>query len=55
MLRGGHQGDWGGYYDALGEALYMVENLIKDDWIYGEAAWDAFLIQPFKRSRDRQD
>ena len=42
VLRGGHQGDWGGYYGALGEALYIVENLIKDDSVYGEAAFKAF-------------
>ncbi|XEC96036.1 LamG-like jellyroll fold domain-containing protein [Paenibacillus tarimensis] len=47
VLRGGHQGDWGGYYSALGEALYIVENLIKDDTIYGEAAFNAFLDEPF--------
>ncbi|WP_373228587.1 LamG-like jellyroll fold domain-containing protein [Cohnella sp.] len=47
VLRGGHQGDWGGYYGALGEAMYIVENLIKDDSINGEAAWGAFLDQPF--------
>ncbi|MGN9845525.1 hypothetical protein ACTMTI_46135 [Nonomuraea sp. H19] len=47
LLRGGHQGDWGGYYGALGEALYIVENLIKDDAILGAQAWDAFLDQPF--------
>ncbi|WP_051250443.1 discoidin domain-containing protein [Paenibacillus harenae] len=47
VLRGGHQGDWGGYYGALGEALYIVENLIKDDTIYGEEAWGAFLDEPF--------
>jgi hypothetical protein len=47
VLRGGHQGDWGGYYGALGEALYIVENLIKDDTVYGEAAFNAFLDEPF--------
>ncbi|QYR20363.1 LamG domain-containing protein [Paenibacillus sp. sptzw28] len=47
VTRGGHQGDWGGYYGALGEALYIVEQLIKDDAIYGEAAFNAFLDQPF--------
>ncbi|RCW45452.1 LamG-like jellyroll fold domain-containing protein [Paenibacillus prosopidis] len=47
VLRGGHQGDWGSYYSALGEALYIVENLIKDDAVYGQAAFDAFLNQPF--------
>ena len=46
VLRGGHQGDWGGYYGALGEALYIVENLIKDDSVYGEAAFQAFLDEP---------
>ncbi|RCW49657.1 LamG-like jellyroll fold domain-containing protein [Paenibacillus prosopidis] len=46
VLRGGHQGDWGGYYMDLGEALYTVENLIKDDTIYGEEAWGAFLDEP---------
>ena len=47
VLRGGHQGDWGGYYGALGEALYIVENLIQDDSIYGKAAFNAFLDEPF--------
>ncbi len=46
VLRGGHQGDWGGYYGALGEALYIVENLIKNDAIYGDAAFTTFLDQP---------
>ncbi|MEV0616755.1 hypothetical protein AB0I81_25790 [Nonomuraea sp. NPDC050404] len=47
LLRGGHQGDWGGYYGALGEALYIVENLIKDEGILGERAFEAFLREPF--------
>lgn len=47
VTRGGHQGDWGGYYGALGEALYIVEKLINDDSIYGKAAYEAFLDQPF--------
>lgn len=47
VLRGGHQGDWGGYYGALGEALYIAENLIRDDEIYGEEAFHAFLDEPF--------
>ncbi|MGM0879911.1 MAG: LamG-like jellyroll fold domain-containing protein [Bacillota bacterium] len=47
VLRGGHQGDWGGYYGALGEAMYIAESLIKNDSIYGEAAFNAFLDQPF--------
>ncbi|WP_373231591.1 carbohydrate-binding protein [Cohnella sp.] len=47
VTRGGHQGDWGGYYGALGEALYIVEQFTKDDAIYGEAAFNALLDQPF--------
>jgi len=47
VQRGGHQGDWGGYYGALGEALYIVENLIADDEIYGEELFNQFLDQPF--------
>ena len=47
LARGGHQGDWGGYYGALGEALYIAENLIRDDEIYGEEAFHAFLDEPF--------
>ncbi|WP_051250985.1 LamG-like jellyroll fold domain-containing protein [Paenibacillus harenae] len=47
VTRGGHQGDWGGYYGALGEALYIAEKLINDDGIYGTAAFEAFLDQPF--------
>ncbi|MBF8185497.1 Tat pathway signal protein [Nonomuraea sp. K274] len=38
---GGHQSDWGGYYGALGEALYIVENLID------RKEFDAFLKEPF--------
>ncbi|XEC94406.1 LamG-like jellyroll fold domain-containing protein [Paenibacillus tarimensis] len=47
VMWNGHQSDWGGYYGALGEALYIVEKLIKDDSIYGAAAFEAFLDQPF--------
>ncbi|WP_308402599.1 fibronectin type III domain-containing protein [Streptomyces sp. AC550_RSS872] len=47
LARGGHQGDWGGYYGALGEALYIVENLIADNDVYGRDAFDAFLDEPF--------
>jgi hypothetical protein len=47
LLRGGHQGDWGGYYGALGEALYIAENLIDDDGIYGSDAFKAFLDEEF--------
>ncbi|RIX50287.1 hypothetical protein D3P08_20775 [Paenibacillus nanensis] len=47
VLRGGHQGDWGGYYGALGEALYIAESIIHDDTIYGEDAFNAFLDEPF--------
>ncbi|WP_327583913.1 hypothetical protein OHA25_50205 [Nonomuraea sp. NBC_00507] len=45
LLRGGHQGDWGGYYGALGEALYIVENLIPE--VYGTEEFAAFLDEPF--------
>ncbi|WP_158920200.1 fibronectin type III domain-containing protein [Streptomyces sp. NBRC 109706] len=44
---GGHQSDWGGYYGALGEALYIVENLIADEEILGREAFEAFLAEPF--------
>lgn len=47
LARGGHQGDWGGYYGALGEALYVVENLIVDNDVYGREAFEAFLDEPF--------
>ncbi|ONI80128.1 hypothetical protein ALI22I_42690 [Saccharothrix sp. ALI-22-I] len=45
---GGHQSDWGGYYSALGEALYIVENLIADDQVYGAQRFTEFLGQPFE-------
>lgn len=44
---GGHQSDWGGYYAELGEALYIVENLIADDSVLGREAFEAFLEEPF--------
>ncbi|WP_217574374.1 fibronectin type III domain-containing protein [Streptomyces sp. GbtcB7] len=44
---GGHQSDWGGYYGALGEALYVVENLIDDNDVYGRKKFQEFLDQPF--------
>lgn len=47
VQRGGHQGDWGGYYGALGEALYLIENVIADDAVYGREAFETFLEQPF--------
>ncbi|MEW1720327.1 Tat pathway signal protein [Streptomyces sp. NPDC093109] len=47
VLRGGHQGDWGGYYGALGEALYLVENVIADPEVYGADAFTAFLDDEF--------
>ena len=55
VLRGGHQGDWGGYYGALGEALYIAEKLIKDDDIYGSAAFEAFLDEPFDAGTGTED
>ncbi|MFI6335303.1 Tat pathway signal protein [Streptomyces sp. NPDC050535] len=47
LLRGGHQGDWGGYYGALGEALYIAENVIGDEDVYGADAFKAFLDEEF--------
>ena len=47
LARGGHQGDWGGYYGALGEALYIVENLIADNDVLGRKAFETFLDEPF--------
>lgn len=44
---GGHQSDWGGYYAALGEALYIVENLIADQDVYGSEEFESFLAEPF--------
>ncbi|MDT0343471.1 fibronectin type III domain-containing protein [Streptomyces litchfieldiae] len=45
---GGHQSDWGGYYSELGEALYIVENLIADEEVYGRERFAAFLAEPFE-------
>ena len=45
---GGHQSDWGGYYSELGEALYIVENLIADEEVLGADAFAAFLAEPFE-------
>jgi hypothetical protein len=47
VMHGGHQGDWGGYYGALGEALYIVEPLLHDPTVLGDQAFSAFLDQPF--------
>ncbi|MDX2599917.1 discoidin domain-containing protein [Streptomyces caniscabiei] len=44
---GGHQGDWGGYYGALGQALYLVENVIADNDVLGRTAFEEFLDEPF--------
>ncbi len=44
--RNDHQSDWGGYYSPLGEALYMVQNQIFDDSVYGKARFEEFLRQP---------
>ncbi|NDW17747.1 Tat pathway signal protein [Dysgonomonas sp. 216] len=48
VTRGGHQGDWGGYLGALGEALYIVENYINDDNVLGQSEFNKFLDQQFK-------
>ncbi|WP_448003554.1 hypothetical protein [Agromyces bauzanensis] len=45
---GGHQSDWGGYYSELGEALYVVENVIADGEVLGADAFAAFLAEPFE-------
>ncbi|GAB2890329.1 Tat pathway signal protein [Streptomyces mayteni] len=45
---GGHQSDWGGYHSALGEALYIVENLIADPEVYGADRFAALLAEPFE-------
>ncbi|WP_146046271.1 Tat pathway signal protein [Streptomyces cahuitamycinicus] len=45
---GGHQSDWGGYYGALGETLYIVENLIADDSVYGKEKFADLLDEPFE-------
>ncbi|GAB2859519.1 hypothetical protein GCM10027074_28280 [Streptomyces deserti] len=52
LARGGHQGDWGGYYGALGQALYLVENVIADNDVYGRDAFEAFLDEPFTTGTD---
>lgn len=46
VVRGGHQGDWGGFLGALGEALYLVEALIADDCVLGITAFERFLNEP---------
>ncbi|MFB7249885.1 hypothetical protein [Microbacterium sp. NPDC056234] len=43
---GGHQSDWGGYYAELGEALYIVENVIADGDVLGREAFETFLAEP---------
>lgn len=48
VLRGGHQGDWGGYFADLGEALYIVEPLILNNSIMGANAFADFLAEPFQ-------
>ncbi|WP_217574370.1 Tat pathway signal protein [Streptomyces sp. GbtcB7] len=45
--KGGHQSDWGGFYGALGEALYIVETLLLDNTLMGKAAFNAFLDESF--------
>lgn len=46
VVRGGHQGDWGGFLGALGEALYLVENLLSDEKILGNNEFHRFLDEP---------
>ncbi|WP_159001068.1 Tat pathway signal protein [Streptomyces sp. SBT349] len=52
---GGHQSDWGGYYGALGEALYIVEGLIADEDVYGRERFEAFLDEPFDTGTEAGD
>ncbi|WP_277212977.1 hypothetical protein [Isoptericola croceus] len=47
LASGGHQSDWGGYYGALGEALYIVEPLLADPDVMGTDVFEAFLDEPF--------
>lgn len=47
LAEGGHQSDWGGYYSILGEVLYIIEPLLTDEAIYGQARLNAFLAEPF--------
>ncbi len=47
ILRGGHQGDWGGYYREIGDVLYILENHIFDENIIGADEFNRFLDQRF--------
>jgi hypothetical protein len=42
-----HQSDWGGYYGELGQGLYILSPLIKDDKIFGNDKFFAYLNEPF--------
>lgn len=42
-----HQSDWGGYYAELGQGLYIIEPLIKNEKIYGEKKFYEYLNAPF--------
>lgn len=42
-----HQSDWGGYYGELGQGLYLLEPLIKNDDILGAEKFAAYLNEPF--------
>ena len=48
LASGGHQSDWGGYFAALGEALYLAEPLLTDDRVLGPAAFHALLEEPLR-------
>ncbi|HJV98761.1 MAG TPA: hypothetical protein VJ617_06680 [Arthrobacter sp.] len=52
---GGHQSDWGGYYAALGEALYIVENLITDPEVCSSEEFESFLLEPFSTGSQAGD
>lgn len=47
LARTSHQSDWGGYYGELGQGLYILEPLLKNDRIFGEEKLAAYLAEPF--------
>lgn len=42
-----HQSDWGGYYGELGQGLYILEPLIKNDSVFGADKFFSYLDEPF--------
>ncbi len=47
LARTTHQSDWGGYYGELGQTLYILEPLIKNDRIFGAERFAGYLSEPF--------